>query len=311
MNRAMKINSQTLTFGRSLVFDATFLLVVAILAGLGWFAYQNTMAARVADQWTTHSYLVINELENLESSLENAETGARGFVITGKQEFLEPYQESLKQIDGHLAAMRQLTADNSRQQQRFKAMTPLIEAKLAQLNEIITLRETKGLEAAGEEVSTGKGNDLMEKIRVLSDAAREDEKQLLQVRAETKTRDARTTIRLAFLWVGAGGLTLLLLFSALKRELTRRCEAEIELRKHHDQLEDLVGARTQALQASEARLNFALETIRTGAWELDLVDHSANRTLSHDRIFGYETLLPQWTYEMAREHVLPEDREEL
>lgn len=67
----------------------------------------------------------------------------------------------------------------------------------------------------------------------------------------------------------------------------------------------------RALQDSETRLRFALETIHAGAWDLDLVDHTAFRSLEHDRIFGYAELLPQWTYEMFLEHVLPEDRDEV
>jgi len=63
-----------------------------------------------------------------------------------------------------------------------------------------------------------------------------------------------------------------------------------------------------ARQTSEARLAFALEQSSLGAWELDLRDHSAIRNLRHDQIFGYETLLPNWTYEMFLDHVLPEDR---
>ena len=66
-----------------------------------------------------------------------------------------------------------------------------------------------------------------------------------------------------------------------------------------------------ALRESEARLNLALETTHTGAWDLNLLDHTAYRTLIHDRIFGYETLLPSWTYEMFLEHVLPDDRPEV
>ena len=72
--------------------------------------------------------------------------------------------------------------------------------------------------------------------------------------------------------------------------------------------------RTQAetaLRESEERLNFALKQSRTGGWSLDLVDHTAYRSLEHDRIFGYSSLLPQWTYEMFLEHVLPEDRGEV
>src|SRR5665647_3431129 len=65
----------------------------------------------------------------------------------------------------------------------------------------------------------------------------------------------------------------------------------------------------EALRESDERLRFALETINIGAWDLDLVDHTAYRSLEHDRIFGYEQLLPEWTYEMFLDHVLPEDRE--
>jgi PAS domain S-box-containing protein len=65
----------------------------------------------------------------------------------------------------------------------------------------------------------------------------------------------------------------------------------------------------EELRDSEARLSFALEVSRTGAWDLHLLDHTAHRSLQHDRIFGYQSLLPCWTYEMFLEHVLPEDRE--
>lgn len=73
---------------------------------------------------------------------------------------------------------------------------------------------------------------------------------------------------------------------------------------------DITGRRQaeERLRESEARLQFALETSQTGAWDLDLADHAAFRSREHDRIFGYAELLPQWTYEMFLEHVLPEDR---
>ncbi|MGE5774677.1 MAG: PAS domain S-box protein [Chloroflexota bacterium] len=67
----------------------------------------------------------------------------------------------------------------------------------------------------------------------------------------------------------------------------------------------------RALRESQVRLNFALEKSHTGGWDLDLVDHTAMRTVEHDRIFGYKTLLPEWTYEIFLEHVLAEDRAEV
>lgn len=62
------------------------------------------------------------------------------------------------------------------------------------------------------------------------------------------------------------------------------------------------------LTQSEERLQFALETIHVGAWDLDLTDQTVRRTSEHDRIFGYREPLSQWTYDRFLEHVCPEDR---
>jgi PAS domain S-box-containing protein len=64
----------------------------------------------------------------------------------------------------------------------------------------------------------------------------------------------------------------------------------------------------ELLRESDRRARFAMDSVEMGDWELDLIDHSAHRSLRHDQIFGYETLLPQWTFEMFLEHVVPEDR---
>ena len=65
------------------------------------------------------------------------------------------------------------------------------------------------------------------------------------------------------------------------------------------------------LRETQARLSFALERSHTGGWDLDLRDQTAHRTLEHDRIFGYESLLPEWSYQVFLGHVLPDDRAEV
>jgi len=76
-------------------------------------------------------------------------------------------------------------------------------------------------------------------------------------------------------------------------------------------LDDVTERRQAAerLRISEERLRFAMETSNIGVWDLSLVDHTAFRSIEHDRIFGYAELLPTWTFEMFLEHVLPEDRD--
>lgn len=61
-------------------------------------------------------------------------------------------------------------------------------------------------------------------------------------------------------------------------------------------------------RANDIRLRFALEAGRLGDWDLDLVTRQATRSLRHDQIFGYQALLPEWSYEIFLSHVLPEDR---
>ncbi len=62
------------------------------------------------------------------------------------------------------------------------------------------------------------------------------------------------------------------------------------------------------LRNEQERLELALSAADTGQWDLNLIDGTAHRNLRHDQIFGYDSLLPEWTYDMFLEHVLPADR---
>jgi PAS domain S-box-containing protein len=67
----------------------------------------------------------------------------------------------------------------------------------------------------------------------------------------------------------------------------------------------------EALRESEGRLALALNVSQIGTWDLDLLHHTAWRSPRHDQIFGYDSRLAEWSYEMFLNHVLPEDRAEV
>jgi diguanylate cyclase (GGDEF)-like protein/PAS domain S-box-containing protein len=89
------------------------------------------------------------------------------------------------------------------------------------------------------------------------------------------------------------------------------CSTERELRAYQTELERRVAERTRELHESEQLLNSSLHWSHTGGWTLDLASLQLTRTLEHDRIFGYESQLPEWSYETFLEHVLAEDRAEV
>jgi PAS domain S-box-containing protein len=65
----------------------------------------------------------------------------------------------------------------------------------------------------------------------------------------------------------------------------------------------------EALRQSDARRKFALETAKLGDWELDLTTLQATRSFLHDEIFGYQSPLPEWSFDIFLRHVHPDDRE--
>lgn len=104
-------------------------------------------------------------------------------------------------------------------------------------------------------------------------------------------------------------------------DITERKKNEIELEKAKEYaekneriiFEKNIELRNQLNQIIELekRLQFALSSSKTGAWDLDLQNYSVQRTLEHDKIFGYQELLPEWTYDMFLEHVIPEFKSEV
>jgi PAS domain S-box-containing protein len=98
---------------------------------------------------------------------------------------------------------------------------------------------------------------------------------------------------------------------AAARDVTALRTAQRALQKSYDELERRVEERTAELRESEQRLTHALEAGELGTWGLNTKTGKAWRSLRHDQIFGYEALLPEWTYQMFLEHVVPEDRKKV
>ena len=98
---------------------------------------------------------------------------------------------------------------------------------------------------------------------------------------------------------------------AAARDVTKLRAAQKALQKSYDELERRVEGRTAELRESEERLTHALEAGELGIWGLDTKTGKAWRSLRHDQIFGYDTILPEWTYQMFPEHVVAEDRNEV
>jgi CHASE3 domain sensor protein len=201
---------QSWTFGRKIALG--FGLSVVILLVVGAVAYRSTDVLIETNASVAHTHLVLEDVAQILSLLKDAETSQRGFVITGDDAFLEPYNDALGPIPRTVANLRSLTVDNLRQQRRIDAAEPLIAAKLGELKRTIEMRRTQGFDATEKVVQGGEGKKAMDDLRKVLGAIDQEERDLLKVRvegAEASASSAKTTISLgallAFLLVSAAG----------------------------------------------------------------------------------------------------------
>ncbi len=170
-------------------------IVVAFFAG-GWaVSYSNLRTLQEATGKVSHTDEVIASVEDLLSIMKDAETGQRGFVITGDQKYLEPYDSALARLDERVAGIVRLTADNPAQQSRLSVLKNHIDAKLKELANILAIRRTGGFEPARAEVSTDRGKAAMDAIRLQVAAMQLEERKLLKERLEQAEAAFRAVIQ--------------------------------------------------------------------------------------------------------------------
>ena len=159
-----------------------FAVAIGIIVALGISAYVSTQQLLEANRLVTHTHEVIEESERLLSSLKDAETGQRGFVLTGEDRYLEPYNSAIVQIRHEIDVLVTLTSDNPAQQQSLEQVQALSNAKLAELAETIQLRKNSGLKAALPVVLSDRGKKIMDDLRGVVGEMETREQRLLDQR---------------------------------------------------------------------------------------------------------------------------------
>lgn len=142
-----------------------FVVLILVLIVNSWYI-KRQLDSQVADhEQLSRTKQVILELTETGLLLDDAETGQRGFLYTGRPAYLAPYDLATKQIDRHLQTLAQLTADNPKQQQSLAELTQLAHTKLDELRETISLYNEGKAHEAEDLVLSDKGKGVMDEIR--------------------------------------------------------------------------------------------------------------------------------------------------
>jgi PAS domain S-box-containing protein len=168
-------------------------LVLLLVFIIGAAVYQNAQQLIDSNREVTHTLDVLRELTRTLSTIIDAETAQRGYVITGDESYLEPYNVATASINGEIDQLRTLTADNPTQQQALDRLELLVTERLNTMEQVIEARRSEGFEAAQQLVLTGTGQQTMDEIRATVNEMENTENSLLGGRSATLDVSAQTT----------------------------------------------------------------------------------------------------------------------
>lgn len=198
------------------------LLVVAVIS------FRNSAQFMETNKRVNHTHEVLYELEQILVNTVNAETGARGFVITGKERYLEPFDSYKLSVYEHIENTRKLTVNNVEVLKIVGNIEKLVDRRLAHLEQYIALRKTTGFEEAKAVVDAGVGKELQDQIRALIDRARDIQESLLEERRQASEQDARNFNLIFIVLLCVIGITLIVVYIVITSNLLALRKAEAE-----------------------------------------------------------------------------------
>jgi|GEM_PF-4160273 len=268
-----------------------------------------------------HSHQVQISLSNVLSQLKDAETGQRGFLLTGNEAYLEPYNIAISQLDDTLAKLKNLTADNPNEQKRLKKIEVLKRKKLEELGQTIRLLREEGQKSAIDLVATDLGKDIMDQIRSIIADMNAEEQRLLEIRIKTAEKESVLSQAIEII-----GVILLILIGTIvvfrarsllaSRQVAENLllvakdeteQANKELQKLTEDLEERIDERTRDLKESENILSHAQQIAHLGSWTWNIKTGDNRWSDEQYRILGLSPEDEKPSFDLLRSVLHPDD----
>lgn len=232
--------------------------------------YHVAMQFRDNRQSVAHADQVLSALQNLSTSVQEAETSTRVYVLTGDPSYLAPYDHALSSYRASFEQLRSLIADNPGQQARLGNLQPHVEAGLQILQRLVELRRDEGMVAVLLQVNPDANRREMEMIRSSIVAMRDEENRLREQRRQKYDASVRRTGELFAAGIVSQFVLLLLLCVVFLRDASYRARAARQI---------------EATNASRAAI---LATTGNGIYQLDREGRLVYLNPAGERLLGYE-----------------------
>ncbi|HVR52138.1 MAG TPA: response regulator [Pseudorhodoferax sp.] len=206
-----------------------FAVAIAAVFVIAWFSYLAMEARASTSQRVRQSTDAIEQLNALLSHMANAETGQRGYLLTGDESYLRPYTDARASLATSFVRLEQSLPANPRQRERVQRLQRYADLKLEELAQTIALRRAGNAQEAMAIVASDRGKDAMDNLRALADEALQEEESARDASHAEWSKAVQTLSQ-----VQAGGaatlLVLILVSAGIAVREHRQRENEIWLR---------------------------------------------------------------------------------
>ncbi len=225
-------------------------LALVVVAGVSALFMVQGVDRQMDD--VVHSYEVRNQARELTIALSEAESSQRGYLLTGDEGYLEPYRRASSGIDARVAALVEITKDNSAQSERVQSIVGQIGIKMAEMARTVELYSTQRQQQAKTLTDTGMGARLMEEVRATLEQFIVEENGNLLQRNEEMDGTRRWLVGAILAALAGAAILGVSLLGRTRQEVSSLSRSQTELRSQNETLEARVRERTQALEEATA-----------------------------------------------------------
>jgi len=198
--------------------------IAGIVLLLGLLTYGGLATTRAAREGVARTHRAIEATQSVLQDLTNAETGQRGYLLTGSERYLEPYRAALERLSADTSLLRTAGGSDPIQKEELDSLASAIDAKIGELALTIDIMRTKGSDAARAEVDTGRGQRAMDLIRVLLRNIATRQQTLLDQRVAESDQHYNVVEAIVI----AGTITAIVIALMLNTLLTRFANAQAD-----------------------------------------------------------------------------------
>jgi CHASE3 domain sensor protein len=173
---------QTQQIRKTALWMGVVLPLAALLATI-WVTHETNGRFSAAFSGVTQTYKILNALAETQTHIADAEMGQRGYLLTGRKDYFEPYDAAMATVNNDIQQLKILTADNPIQQINLVELKSLVAKRLALDPGKIAFSKTKAPNSLAIEL-TDEGRDTMNQIRIVLFQMREQETDLLAGRQQ-------------------------------------------------------------------------------------------------------------------------------